>query len=438
MNRISRFAIYKIGDSRFMTEWAWTRIGWRNIGRHRKRSALTMLGLGGSFIAVVVLVGWVDGLMIEITNSATGFTNGSIEINAAEFRPDRRVYDTIGGRDGTDVEHLLEQLTADPSVLAVTPRVYGGGLVSRGDGETTVGAMLIGVDPDRERIVTNFLDGGVEGRLPEPGQNEVLLGGEMARQLEVGVGDQVIMVAPGADGSLGNDLYAVAGIFRTGVPQFEAANVVLPVIDLQTLITLDPGRIHQIMVAIDDPVRPDAVATRLADVLASEPSALEAVPWTVLRPEIVEISALVSSVYGVIIALVFGIAMFGVANTMLMSTYERRREIAVMLALGSTPRSIVKTILYEAVGLGFLSLVFGVLVSVPLVAWWSSSPVDLSWLYPNITFQGAIMPPVWRVEFNSAVWVQASVALFVTALLAALYPAVRAVRVPPADTLSGL
>ena len=214
--------------------------------------------------------------------------------------------------------------------------------------------------------------------------------------------------------------------------------MVLPVIDLQTLITLDPGRIHQIMVAIDDPVRPDAVATRLADVLASEPSALEAVPWTVFRPEIVEISALVSSVYGVIIALVFGIAMFGVANTMLMSTYERRREIAVMLALGSTPRSIVKTVLYEAVGLGFLSLVLGVLVSVPLVAWWSSSPVDLSWLYPNITFQGAIMPPVWRVEFNSAVWVQASVALFVTALLAALYPAVRAVRVPPADTLSGL
>jgi ABC-type lipoprotein release transport system permease subunit len=109
-----------------------------------------------------------------------------------------------------------------------------------------------------------------------------------------------------------------------------------------------------------------------------------------------------------------------------------------VLALGATPRSVVKTVLYEAAAMGVVALALGVAVSWPLMLWWHNAPPDLSGLYGDLTMQGVLLRPVLRVEWNLAVWIWGGVALVVTALLAALYPAARAARVPPADTLSGL
>ena len=414
----------------------WVLIGWRNLGRHRKRTVLTALGLAVGYFAVVFMIGWSQGLMAEMVENATGLVSGQIEIHDAEYRPERSLFDTIGGRDGADIARLLDVIAAEAGVVAVAPRVYAGGLIS--SGESTSAGMLMGIDPERERTVSRFLDELVDGRIPESGRNELAIGTEMARQLAVGVGDDVVVVAPGADGSMGNDLYAVAGIFRTGMVELDASNAVLPLMDLQTLITLDPSRIHQIAVATENPWIADNTAARLVAALAPDDLALEVAPWTELNPVIVEFVALVDAFYFIIFFIVFGIAIFGVANTMLMATYERRREIAVMLALGATPRSVVKTVLYEAAAMGVVALALGVAVSLPLMFWWHNAPPDLSGLYGDLTMQGVLLRPVLRVEWNLAVWIWGGVALVVTALLAALYPAARAAQVPPADTLSGL
>ena len=414
----------------------WVLIGWRNLGRHRKRTVLTALGLAVGYFAVVFMIGWSQGLMAEMVENTTGLVSGQIEIHDAEYRPERSLFDTIGGRDGADIARLLDVIAAEAGVVAVAPRVYAGGLIS--SGESTSAGMLMGIDPERERTVSRFLDELVDGRIPESGRNELAIGTEMARQLAVGVGDDVVVVAPGADGSMGNDLYAVAGIFRTGMVELDASNAVLPLMDLQTLITLDPSRIHQIVVATENPWIADDTAARLVAALAPDDLALEVAPWTELNPVIVEFVALVDAFYFIIFFIVFGIAIFGVANTMLMATYERRREIAVMLALGATPRSVVKTVLYEAAAMGVVALALGVAVSLPLMLWWHNAPPDLSGLYGDLTMQGVLLRPVLRVEWNLAIWIWGGVALVVTALLAALYPAARAAQVPPADTLSGL
>ena len=419
-----------------MNAGPWVLIGWRNLGRHRKRTVLTALGLAVGYFAVVFMIGWSQGLMAEMVENATGLVSGQIEIHDAEYRPERSLFDTIGGRDGADIARLLDVIAAEAEVVAVAPRVYAGGLIS--SGESTSAGMLMGIDPERERTVSRFLDELVDGRIPESGRNELAIGTEMARQLAVGVGDDVVVVAPGADGSMGNDLYAVAGIFRTGMVELDASHAVLPLMDLQTLITLDPSRIHQIAVATEDPWIADDTAARLVAALAPDNLALEVAPWTELNPVIVEFVALVDAFYFIIFFIVFGIAIFGVANTMLMATYERRREIAVMLALGATPRSVVKTVLYEAAAMGVVALALGVAVSLPLMLWWHNAPPDLSGLYGDLTMQGVLLRPVLRVEWNLAVWIWGGVALVVTALLAALYPAARAAQVPPADTLSGL
>ena len=414
----------------------WWQIGWRNLGRHPKRTAITAVGLGVGYFAVVFLVGWSIGLMAQMVENGTGLVSGQIEIHDAEYRPDRSLYDTIGGREGADVGGIIRTVVSDPAVVAAAPRLYAGGLIS--SGASTSAGMLMGIDPSLEPDLTRFLDDLVEGRLVQPGRNELLVGDELARQLAAGVGDEVVLVAPGADGSMGNDLFELVGIFHSGLSSFDNRYGVLPLDALQSLIVMDPGRIHEVAVSTADPWIAAAAAERLATALGPMDLAIEVAPWTELRPEMVEYVALGESFYFLIIAIVFAIAMFGVANTMLMGTYERRREFAVMLALGTGPRHIVLTVLYEAMALGAISLVVGFAVTLPLMVWWHNAPPDFGWLYGEVTLMGALVRPSLRVEYDVAVWIWSAAALLLTALLAALYPAARAARMPPADALSGL
>jgi ABC-type lipoprotein release transport system permease subunit len=139
----------------------------------------------------------------------------------------------------------------------------------------------------------------------------------------------------------------------------------------------------------------------------------------------------------VVIVIVFAIAIFGVANTMLLGTFERRREFAVIMAIGAAPGAVLRTVLYEGLALGAISLVLGVLITLPVLLWWHNAPPDLGWLYGDFTMFGALIRPVLRVEYDAATALWAGLALLLTALLAAFVPAARAARLLPADTLSG-
>ena len=162
------------------------------------------------------------------------------------------------------------------------------------------------------------------------------------------------------------------------------------------------------------------------------------VSWSELNPAIVEYTALADVFYYVIIVIVFGLAIFGVANTMLMATYERRREFAVMLAVGATPGGVVKSVLYEAAAMGLFSLVLGVAITWPVMVWWHNAPPDLTGLVGDIEMMGSVVSLTMQVEYDMGFTTMVAVALMLTSLGSALYPAFRASRVPPADTLSGL
>ncbi len=413
----------------------WWRIGWRNLGRNRRRSLITVAALAVGYASVVVLVGWWDGVVVEMISNGTGILSGQLQVHSSDYLPDRNVYETIGGAEGTDVPALIADLTADPDVEAATPRVYGGGLVSSGD--ATAAAAFLGVDPDLEPRVSRLMRALSSGRPPQRGTNEILVGVEMARILGVEPGAEVVVVAPAVDGSLGNDLFVVSGVFTSGLADLDRTFALLSIDALQALMVLEPGRVHEIAATIPNPWDAPDAATRLRSVLDARGGGIAVEPWTDLRPELVEYAQLSQSFQWVLLVIVFGMAIFGVANTMLMATFERRHEFALLLALGTVPRGIVWSVVYEAVALGAIGLLAGAAITGPILVWWHNAPPDLSWLVGDFTMAGALVRPVLRVEYPWGMAVQAAFALFATAALAAVYPAIRAARVPPADTLSG-
>lgn len=344
------------------------------------------------------------------------------------------MYRTVGGQDGTDVAALLSLIEAHPDVAAAAPRLYGGGLVS--SGIRTEAGLLLGLDPEREGRVSTLLSRLDRGRVPVPGARELLVGREMARQLELEVGDEVVLVAPAADGSMGNDLFTLVGIFVTGTPGVDASYAVLPLPDLQALMALDPGRIHEVAVAVTRSWDTPTIASSLADHLRGQPSPpLEVQSWLQLRPELAEAVGLMDSMNLLIVGIIFAMAVFGVANTMIIGTFERKKEFAVVRALGTTGMGVGRTVIYEGIILGALALAAGVAITAPVLVWWHNAPPDLTALLSGFTWNGALWRPILRVEYSADAPVYSAVALFLTSSVAAAYPAWRATRVPPADVL---
>lgn len=414
------------------------RIGWRNLGRNRRRTLITASGLALGYMAVVVMSGLARGLVAEMIDNGTGILTGQLQAHSTEYLPDRSLYATIGGRGGVDVESLVSAVASAPGVAAAAPRVFGAGLVSTGS--ATAAGVLMGVDVERETDVSRILSTLRDGALPRAGRNEILIGSEMARQVAAGPGDTVVLVAPAADGSLGNDLFVVSGVFETALTDLDLSWAIAPIGALQNLLALPEDRIHEVAARVADPWAAPAAADSVNAAITrmfGENVDTEARAWTTFRPEMVDYARLTESMQWVLLVVIFGMAIFGVANTLLMSSFERRKEFALLLALGARPRMIAGSVLAEAVAIAAISLLTGVALALPILVWWHLAPPDVSWLYGGFTFAGGLMRPILRVEYPWPMMVLTAASLFFTAVVAAVLPAIRSARIPPADTLSG-
>lgn len=413
----------------------WSRVAWRNLWRNRKRTVITVGALAIGFVASTVMIGLSGGIVAQMIENGTDLLTGQIQIHEEGYKPERRLYTTLGGRDGTDVERLLATVENRAGVRGAAPRVHAGGLIS--SGEQTTAGLLLGVDPEREPRVSRLLGGVERGRFPSGDANEVLVGVQMAERLEVGPGDEVVLVAPAADGSLGNDVFVVSGVFRTGAGELDGSYGILHIRTLQALVALPPSRVHEIAASVDDVWSAAAIASGLEGELGSSGLGARVEPWTEFRPDMAEYALLAGSFNWIIVAIVFIMAIFGVANTMLMATWERRREFAVMQALGSPAGGVVRTVVAEAFILGILALVLGLAVALPLTVWWHRAPPDLSWIVGDFTMAGALVQANLRIEPSVSGPAFSAIGLLVTALVAGLYPAIRTARRLPADVLAG-
>jgi ABC-type lipoprotein release transport system permease subunit len=262
------------------------------------------------------------------------------------------------------------------------------------------------------------------------------MGRPLAELMGVRPGDVVALVGQGADGSLANDLFTVAGLVQTPVDFVNRQAVLMDLAEAQELFAM-PDEAHEIVVHAHEASRAKALAARLAT-LAPLAEA-EVLDWQALAPEMVSLIELVQVAWVFVLLMVLMAAAAGVTNTMLMATYERTRELGMMLALGTAPRRIVGMVLAESVALALLGALCGIALGGGLVALTHGPGVDFATLTgggpTEISFAGL----QWSLRLHPALApvdvVRAVAAVVLTALAASAWPAARAARLQPAEAL---
>jgi ABC-type lipoprotein release transport system permease subunit len=405
------------------------RIGWSNLWRNPRRTALTVLALALGTVTLAVTISLMKGMTRDLIERGTSLLLGHIEIHHADYRPDRSIFDTVPG----DGRALAARLAGVDGVEAAAPRAASYGLVSAG--EQSAGAELLGVVPSLEAGVSTLLDRVETGRTLRDGDvKKVLVGHRLARTLGVAPGDELVVLTQAADGSLGNDLYQLVGVFKTGVDGLDGGLLVLLLDDVQELLALPPERVHEIALRTTDAASAPAVAARLRAAL--DPP-LDVAAWPTLAPEIASYVAMSDGWLWLLYLIVLTLAVIAVLNTMLMAVFERFREFGVLSAIGMRPVQIVLLVVVEVGALAVVSLVATVALGTPVLYWLVHTGIDLRSITEGFTLSGVAIDPILRGAWATREFAVSAFLLIAFALGSGLYPALRAARVNPAQLTRG-
>jgi ABC-type lipoprotein release transport system permease subunit len=400
-------------------------LAYRNLWRNRRRTLLTLSAMVVSAALLILALGIFSGMMDDMLATTTGLYHGHLVVATPAYH-DRR--DLHAHLPVTASE--LPALTTLSGVRGLAPRLRAFGLLSRENSSQPV--ELLGVDPRREAQVTTLHGKLVAGRpLKSDDAGVVVIGSALARKLDATIGSEVVVMTQAADGSIGNDLLTVCGIYTTGDSRYDGRLALTNLPWLQQLLTLD-GRIHEAVIALDDPLQAFAAADRLN---AALPEGIAARDWGELLPEMREAIASFD-VSRLIVAVILYIATgLGILNTCFMSVMERTREFGLLLASGMRPWGIRRLVLLESLLLGVIGLALGLLGGGLLTWYMQAVGIDLSAAITPVTYAGSTILPRLRAVFDLGNFLIPAGMLLAVAVLAGFLPANRAARLDPVAAL---
>ena len=399
-------------------------MAWRNLWRQRRRSLVTSSALAVGIALCMATICFQDGFYQTIRVVIIERTLGHLQMHHPDYPGREHLHDTL-----QDSAERLASLDAHPDILKSTVRLRGQGLVGGSSGSE--GAELTGVDPGRENATTDISALVVGGRyLAEDPAHEVVLGVELARTLELGVDDELLVVTQAADGSMGNDLYQIVGLLSTGNERFDKLGVQLHIEDAQELLVL-PDQVHEIVVVTRSGVD---LVTAKADLSAPEFARGALVrTWHEVNPDMAKMLGMQDIAAWILLFIILSVASIVVLNTMMMVVFERTREIGLLKALGMRPGRIVQLIAFEALSIATVAVIVGVTLGGLLDAYLVNVGVNM--VEEDLVFNGI------RISGNLQGYVEVkSIAYtilfaYVVSMVASLWPAWRAARLQPVTAM---
>ncbi len=322
------------------------RLAWLNLQRNRRRSLLSMLIIAIAVFALTSAGGF--GLYTyDSLKEATARDTGHLTLTTPGYFTKEEEMPLSNGLSHVDA--FTKQLIGINEVRGVQPRVEFNGLVSNGSKSSIF--IGIGVNDREFDMKGPFLDvregqtlSNIHASRYDPAQPEVMLGVDLARNLNVNVGDWITLLATTTEGALNAYDFKVRGIYSTGVPELDKRQLYVHIHSAQSLLGSD--KVSTLSVFLFDTNLTDKVKQHLATILSNQKQSfgnqeVEITPWQERAFFYLKVKELYDRIFGImgaVMALVVFVALF---NTMTMSVTERTREIGTLSALGSYPREII-------------------------------------------------------------------------------------------------
>lgn len=333
-------------------------MAWRNLWRNRRRTMLTISGIGFSCFLFVFATPVQFGAFDSMVDLSLRLFVGHAQIQEKSYEENPQISNAID-----DAEKIAQQIRDTDKFGAVAVRAMGFALVS--SRERSYGAQILGVEPEHETSVSSIPAMIKKGHyLSGKDTQEAVIGSALARNLKIGLGDELTILGSGKDGSMAATILQVAGIYESGDSALDRFMVEIPLQTFQQLFNMGNSA-NTIVVSAKPNQNREQVPFQLKQMFADRGD-LAVLDWQELLPGLKETWDL-KKVGGLIFMLILTVVVvFSIFNTFLMAVLERTKEFGLMLALGAKPSSIIQMVMMESLFLTIFGLGFGLAIALPL------------------------------------------------------------------------
>lgn len=400
-------------------------IAWRNIWRSKTRSFVVIGAVLLGVWSFIALMSFTFAIVSSYISNAVENQTSHIQIHNPDFPEDKEIQYTLSNKDT-----IRAILSDNEGIKQFTERTLVSGMIRSSRGAR--GVMIRGTQAESERKITNLDTKLTSGKYFEADRkNQILVSEKIAEKLQLKLRKKLVLQFQDFNGEISQGSFRVAGIYKTGNTPFDLGMVVVQQKDINRLIG-KTNVAHEIAIQINDtdnliPIQNELKA-KLPNLLIEN--------YKEISPDI----ALYESQIGISSAIFLTIFMlaliFGIINTMLMAVLERSKEIGMLMAIGMNKRKIFGMIITETLLLGLIGAPLGMLIGWLSVNYFNKNGIDLSNFADG--FEQFGMSTIIRPELSMEIYLQLVFAVFITALLASIYPALKAVRLKPLDAMHKL
>ena len=415
-----------------MSRVVW-RMAWRNLWRNRTRSWILISVIAATYALSLIGMSIGDDSHQRMLDEAVRTAGGDGLVHADGYW-DSRAGDLVLPRG----EALADALAQVEGITGVHPRVLVNGLLSTSAAGRPV--FLQGVRPGPETALRDLGGDVVEGTfLAGERDDPLVLGRRLAAELEVGLGDRVVLTASDPDGEMTRALFHVTGLLETGVRQLDEVAAYTTVGAAQEALGMGDA-VHQVGLEVADPEDPAPAAEAVRARLRGDgrvPVEAEVLTWREAVPEMVGFVEIDDAFGYIYLAVIFVVVLFSISNTFLMAVMERVRELGLVSALGLRDGRIGQLMVAETVVLTGVAMALGLGLGLGLHLLVDTVGINTA-LYglDEIEISGIDMADMTiRSTITPAKWIAASVLVAVASVTSALYPAWRASRLAPAEAM---
>lgn len=406
------------------------KMAWRNLWRNPRRTLLTLGAIAFASLLLVFMLSFQFGSYETMINASVRIHTGHLKIQAQGYHDNRDMRRVV-----SDPQTVMKILEKDLDVAAFTLRANGFSLLSSKD--RAYGGLVVGVEPKMEANVST-LDALIrEGEyLSSEDMDAALVGRLLAKNLNVGLGDEITVLGQGRDGSVAAAVLWVKGIFSSGQDEFDRSVIHVPLSYFQEVFFMR-GAVHEAVVIADGLGKVSAIKQRVSEKIANldaDPP-LVVLDWSDLTPGLMQAIKL-DLVGGLIFwGILIIVVAFSIMNTFLMAIFERTREFGVLMAIGTRPGRLTRVLLTESLFLTIIGVGSGIALGCLVTLFFQSCGIDLGGaneLLRQYGISGRIHP---KLSMITALLGPSLV--FGITLLTALYPALRVRRLTPVEAMRG-
>lgn len=405
-----------------------TKIAWRSIWRSKLRSAVVIFAIASGLLGGLFSSAWMNGMAKQRVENTFSYETGHMQLHHPGYAENKDVKKTI-----SDVDAKLHELLDYPGIKAVTKRILVTGMSATAN--KNMGVNIVGVDPDKEKDVFKIyqrIDSASGSFFGTGKKNSIVISKALAKELKAKLKSKIVLTFQDYNGEITGAAFKVVGLYKTDNNPWDKMHVFVRNEDLSRVLEIPENKVHEIVMVLDDFEQAETMVTGLQTKFPDD----KVEDWAEISPYLSLMSGYMDTMMGLFMVIILGALGFGIVNTMLMVVLERTKELGMLMAIGMTRKRVFIMIMLETIFLALVGAFIGELISMLVINYFNKSGIDLSFVGEGMESVGyaAMTYPV----LEAYRYIQITVLVFLTAVIASIYPAIKALKLHPAEAIRSI